>query len=203
VEEMSEEKRKVGRPRMYDSKAERQKAYYERKKKKMKELEEEVTGLEAQKQLLQQKLAKSIKDLDLKEVTNFDWNKFTPSELTLLSVGDLKSYISTLQEKLTGIFSFGDLVENLVNIINIKTSFKDDDMSQEKRYNDLIMEFGRNISHFQEGIQLQTLLFLLEAELASRERMLDRDAKLSALKAEIKELETMKLEEKPKIKSKK
>ncbi|NHJ38449.1 MAG: hypothetical protein FK731_00345 [Asgard group archaeon] len=200
---MPEEKRSVGRPRKYTSKAERQKAYYERKKKKMKELEEEKFSLEAQKKLLQEKLNKSLKDLDLKDITNFDWNKFTPIELTLLSAGDLKLYISTLQEKLENIFSFGDLIENLVNIVNIKSSFKNDDMSQEKRYNDLIEEFGQNISDFQEGIQLQTLLFLLEAELASRERMLDRDAKLSVLKAEIKELETMKLEEKPKIKSKK
>ena len=42
---MVEEKKKVGRPRKYETRAARQKAYLERKKQKMKDLEEQVKQL--------------------------------------------------------------------------------------------------------------------------------------------------------------
>jgi hypothetical protein len=166
---------------MYDSKAERQKAYYERKKEKMKKLEEESKDLEIQKRVLQEKLSKSLDELSINDITSFDWSKFTPSEMTLLNTRELESYISVLQDRIKSVFSYENLVENLVNIANAK----------------------KNIANLQESMQLQTLLYLLEAELASRERLLDRDAKLSALKDEIKELEAAELMEKPKIKTKK
>ena len=43
---MPEEKSKGGRPRKYATNADRQRAYYERKKQRMKELEEKLAKLE-------------------------------------------------------------------------------------------------------------------------------------------------------------
>ncbi len=43
---MTENKKRGGRPRKYATNAERQRAYYERKKKRIKELEERVAKLE-------------------------------------------------------------------------------------------------------------------------------------------------------------
>ncbi|MHA1435886.1 MAG: hypothetical protein ACTSO7_18765 [Candidatus Heimdallarchaeota archaeon] len=55
---MSKGKKKVGRPRKYASNAERSKAYYERKKAKMKDLEEKIKTFE--------------KELVLEEITDLE-----------------------------------------------------------------------------------------------------------------------------------
>ena len=89
---MPEEKSKGGRPRKYpkEDKYARQKAYYERKKKKMKELEEKVKALQKGRDLSPEQ-KKILEDLDLPEYDAFSWTKITPNEIALLGSRELES----------------------------------------------------------------------------------------------------------------
>ncbi len=78
---MPETKSKRGRPRKYpkeDTYA-RQKAYYERKTRKLKELEEKIKTLQKGRDLSPEQ-KRLLKDLDLPEYEAINWTKITPNE---------------------------------------------------------------------------------------------------------------------------
>lgn len=78
---MSDKKNKGGRPRKYATNADRQRAYYERKKQRMKELEEELAKMkEESKTKSDQK--KMTRKIDFATRTNFHWKKITPGEIS-------------------------------------------------------------------------------------------------------------------------
>ncbi|MCK5185122.1 MAG: hypothetical protein KAQ95_12510, partial [Candidatus Heimdallarchaeota archaeon] len=97
---MPEEKKKVGRPRKYETRSERQKAYHERKKQKMQVLEEEVKKLEKQTLFSSDTLEDIFDDSVFKEVFKFPWKKITPSEIALMGTQDLESLVGEFRERI-------------------------------------------------------------------------------------------------------
>ena len=194
---MTEEKRKVGRPRKYETRAERQKAYHERKKERMKELERQVNLLES-KGAIEFSLDE---DLGL-QVKRFSWKKITPSEIALMGTKELKVLIESLQEKISDSFSFGDSLEKIVLSILKKNYIKNLEENNKSDVLKLEGEIGDNVALLEESIQQQTLLYLMEAELASRNRLNEKKTKLDLFEAKIDELEQRSEGEKIDIKEK-
>ena len=96
---MPELKSKRGRPRKYPKEETyaRQKAYYERKKKKMKELEEKVKALQKGRDLSPEQ-KKLLEDLDLQEYETISWTKITPNEIALMGSQELETTIEEFRK---------------------------------------------------------------------------------------------------------
>lgn len=183
---MSEEKNKGGRPRKYVTNAERQRAYYERKKQRMKELEEKLAKLETRPKTKSNKKKITRKMRDTTK-TSFPWKKITPGEIALIGEKELKRLIVSFSEKIA---QNSSLMESILNLIittfDIDSSgsieeLNDDDLEQLSNEIDTIIHLS------QESNQQQTFLYLLEAELASRERSVEREFKLDVLESETEE----------------
>ena len=191
---MTEEKRR-GRPRKYESRAERQKAYHERKKERMRELEKQLKVLETK-----GALEFSLNSDSHNEVKQFSWKKITPSEIALMGTKELKILVDSLQDKIKENFSLGDSLENIILSVLQKQYFKNIDENYSKKIFTLESEIGENIALFEECIQQQTLLYLMEAELASRNRLDDKKTKLDLFEAKIDALEKQSETKKIKVK---
>lgn len=198
---MSEEKNKGGRPRKHATNADRQRAYYERKKQRMKELEEKLAKLETRPKTktTQKKITRKVKDA---MKASFPWKKITPGEIALIGEKELKRLITSFSEKIA---QNSSLMESILNLIittfDIDSSGSLDDLTN----NDLEQLSNEidNIIHLsQESNQQQTFLYLLEAELASRERSIEREFKLDVLESETEEFlkEKKKVDKKDEIK---
>ena len=188
---MPEEKSKGGRPRKYpkEDKYARQKAYYERKKKKMKELEEKVKALQKGRDLSPEQ-KKILEALDLPEYESFSWTKITPNEIALLASRELERTIAEFQKIATNNLTLKFHILNLIiKTINIDYLHSSDDLST----NELLAMLKEDVSSIldagYESNQQQTLLYLMEAELASRERSSTREMKLDIFEAKVEELE--------------
>ena len=194
---MPEEKNKGGRPRKYTTNAERQKAYYERKKKRMRELEEKLAKIEGKPKPESAQKKISRKKIDPTK-TSFSWRKITPGEIALIGEKELKRLIASFNEKIAHNTSLMDSILNLViTAFDIDSTGSLDDLTE----NDLVElsnEIDTIIHLSQESNQQQTFLYLLEAELESRERSLDRELKLDILESETEEF----LKEKKKVEEK-
>ena len=194
---MPEEKNKGGRPRKYATNAERQKAYYERKKKRMKELEEKLAKIEGKPKpkSVQKKITRKIVD---PSKAIFSWRKITPGEIALIGEKELKRLIASFNEKIAQNSLLMDSILNLIiTTLDIDSTGSIDDLTE----NDLLelsSEIDSIIHLSQESNQQQTFLYLLEAELESRERSLDRELKLDILESETEEF----LKEKKKVEDK-
>jgi len=186
---MSDEKKKVGRPRKYETRAERQKAYHDRKKHRLKELEEEVKQLEKQSLFSLDSLEDVFEEFTFKEGSKFNWQKITPSEIALMGTQDLDSLIREFREKINEHTSFDRSLENIVmGIINKKYLAARENPPLEK-IKGITLQIQENIGDLDERMQQQTILYLMEAELANRERLDSRKAKLDIFEAKIDELE--------------
>ncbi len=198
---MSEEKNKGGRPRKHATNADRQRAYYERKKQRMKELEEKLAKLEARPKTktTQKKITRKIKDA---MKASFPWKKITPGEIALIGEKELKRLIDSFSEKIA---QNSSLMESILNLIittfDIDSSGSLDDLT-DNDLEQLSNEIDTIIHLSQESNQQQTFLYLLEAELASRERSIEREFKLDVLESETEEFlkEKKKVEKKNEIK---
>lgn len=198
---MSEEKNKGGRPRKHATNADRQRAYYERKKQRMKELEEKLAKLETRSKTKtdQKKITRKIKDVSK---TSFPWKKITPGEIALIGKKELERLIITFSEKID---QNSSLMESILNLIittfDIDSSRSIDDLT-DNDLEQLSNEIDTIIHLSQESNQQQTFLYLLEAELASRERSIEREFKLDVLESETEEFlkEKKKVEKKDEIK---
>jgi len=193
---MSEEKNKGGRPRKHATNADRQRAYYERKKQRMKELEEKLAKLETRPKTKsdQKKITRKIKVVSK---TSFPWKKITPGEIALIGKKELKRLITSFNEKIA---QNSSLMESILNLIittfDIDSSGSLDDLT-DNDLEQLSNEIDTIIHLSQESNQQQTFLYLLEAELASRERSIEREFKLDVLESETEEfLKEKKKEEK-------
>jgi len=191
---MTEEKNKGGRPRKHATNADRQRAYYERKKQRMKELEEKLAKLETRPKTKsdQKKITRKIKDATK---TSFPWKKITPGEIALIGKKELERLIITFREKIDQ-NSF--LMESILNLIittfDIDSSGSLDELT-DKDLEQLSNEIDTIIQLSQESNQQQTFLYLLEAELASRERSVEREFKLDVLESETEEFLKEKIKE--------
>ncbi|MHA2358209.1 MAG: hypothetical protein ACXABK_05530 [Candidatus Heimdallarchaeaceae archaeon] len=188
---MPEAKSKGGRPRKYpkEDKYARQKAYYERKKKKMKELEEKVKALQKGRDLSPEQ-KKMLEDLDLPEYETVSWTKITPNEIALMGSQELETSIEDFKKIANNNARLRFYILNLIlKTINIDYLHSSDDLST-KDLLTMLKEDVRNI--LDAGYELnqqQTLLYLMEAELASRERSSTRERKLDIFEAKVEELE--------------
>jgi len=194
---MTEEKRKRGRPKKYESRAERQKAYHERKKERMRELEKQLKMLETR-----GALEFSLNSDSPNKVKQFSWKKITPSEIALMGTKELKILVDSLQDKIKENFSLGDSLENIVLSVLQKQYFKNIDENYSNKILILESEIGENVALFEESIQQQTLLYLMEAELASRNRLDDKKTKLDLFEAKVDALEQQSEAKKVEIKKK-
>ena len=188
---MPEAKSKGGRPRKYpeEDKYARQKAYYERRKKKMKELEEKVKALQNGVALSPEQ-KKLLEELDLPEHEDFSWTKITPNEIALMGSQELQRTITEFQKISANNSTLKFHILNLiVKTINIDYLHSSADMSTK----DLLTMLKEDVSNIleagYESNQQQTLLYLMEAELASRERSSTRERKLDIFEAKVEELE--------------
>lgn len=183
------EKKKVGRPRKYATQAERQKAYHERKKEKMEDLEEQVKKLEKQKTQPLFEQLETIDGLPLKDIMKFAWTKITPSEIAVMGTEELESFISTLHRKSNEAKTFEDSLENLV--IGYVTKYQLETLEDipKNRIKELNSQISNSMIDLRESIQLETLLYLMEAELASRARMDTKKSKFDLFDGEIAALE--------------
>ena len=101
---MSEEKKKVGRPRKYETRSERQKAYHERKKQKMTELEEEVKKLEKQ-----TVFTSEIIGIQSRNDIRYNFKKAT---MQLITIQEVKRSKNPITHKA---ITFSELIENIEN----------------------------------------------------------------------------------------
>lgn len=185
VGNMSKKKSKGGRPRIHETGADRSRAYYERKKAKMKELEDKVKKLETK--TSGKKMSGKV--LKLKEIEKFDWQKITPNEISLMDIQKLEQLTKTFREKLTENPAIKGQLQHLIQSL-ISSDILD--TSAEITVEDILGQLDPILDDvvdtLQESTQQQTLLYLMEAELANRERLLIRDYKLEILQSKVEEL---------------
>ena len=191
---MAEEKNKGGRPRKHATNADRQRAYYERKKQRMKELEEKLAKLETRPKTksAQKKITRKIKDTTK---ASFSWKKITPGEIALIGKKELERLIISFSEKID---QNSSLMESILNLIITTFDIDSSGLLDELTDNDLEQlsnEIDTIIHLSQESNQQQTFLYLLEAELASRERSVEREFKLDVLESETEEFLKEKIKE--------
>ncbi|MFW9852267.1 MAG: hypothetical protein ACFFDS_04960 [Candidatus Thorarchaeota archaeon] len=188
---MPETKNKGGRPRKYpeEDKYARQKAYYERKKKKMKELEERVKKLQNGKDLSPEQ-KKILEMLDIPDRGESFWTKITPNEIALMGTQKLEQLASNLRE-ITNINTLLkiQILNLIVKTINLDYLHSPEELSSKDLLNILNDDVESIINLTQESNQLQTLLYLLEAELDSRGRLDKREATIDLFEAKVEELE--------------
>lgn len=196
---MSKKTNKGGRPRIHATDADRSRAYYERKKAKMRELEVKVKKLETK--TTSKKSQEII--IDPKEIEKFAWQKITPNEISLMDIQKLEQMINTFSEKIVENpaikVQLQDLIRSTIRM-DILNSSKEISVDDSLKQLDPILD--NIVETLLESNQQQTLLYLMEAELANRERLLIRDYKLEILQSKVEELkkETQDIEIKSKQK---
>jgi len=198
---MSEIKNKGGRPRKYpkENKYARQKAYYERKKKKMKDLEERVKKLQNGKDLSPEQ-KKILESLDMPDIGAPSWTKITPNEIALMGIQKLEQLASNLRE-ITNINTLLkiQILNLIVKTINLDYLHSPEEITSKDLLNMLNDDVESIIDLSQESNQLQTLLYLLEAELDSRGRLDKRETTIDLFEAKVEELEKQIQERKLKV----
>ncbi|MCE7740562.1 MAG: hypothetical protein KAU62_06205 [Candidatus Heimdallarchaeota archaeon] len=188
---MPEVKSKGGRPRKYpkEDKYARQKAYYERKKKKMKELEEKVKALQEGRDLSPEQ-KKILEDLDILVYEPSSWTKITPNEISLMGSQELEKIIEDFKKIADNNTQLRFHILNLIiKTINIDYLHSSDDLSTKDLLKMLKEDVSSILDAGYESNQQQTLLYLMEAELASKERSSTRERKLDIFEAKVEELE--------------
>jgi len=161
---MSEKKNKGGRPRIHATGADRSRAYYERKKEKMKELEKKVETLESAKPVKK----KQMKPIKLKDIESFSWQKITPSEISLMDTQSLEHIIKIFSEKM---ITTPVVKVHLQNLISSTISLDVSNFSEttvEDVLEQLDPVLDEVVKTLEESSQKQTLLYLMEAEIANR-----------------------------------
>ncbi len=202
VDIMSEVKSKGGRPRKYpkEDKYARQRAYYERRKKKMKELEEKVKALQNGRDLSPEQ-KKILEDLDFPEYEAFSWTKITPNEIALLGSKELERTIAEFQKIAVNNSALKFHILNLIiKTINIDYLHSSDELSTKELLVMLKEDVSSILDAGYESNQQHILLYLMEAELASRERSSTRERKLDIFEAKVEELEKEAKEKEKEIK---
>ncbi|NHJ87972.1 MAG: hypothetical protein FK734_21085 [Asgard group archaeon] len=184
---MNDEVNKGGRPRKYATNAERQKAYYERKKKRIKELEKKLASLDGNLETDSTPIKNLRKKIDIKKAS-FSWKKYTSRELALIGEKELKRLITSFNELID---NNSVLMESILNLIittlDIDYSGSLTDISN-KDLEHLDKDINTIIQFSKENNQQQTFLYLLEAELESRQRSIEREIRLDILEVETQEL---------------
>lgn len=186
---MSEEKKNVGRPRKYATTSERQKAYHDRKRQRLKELEEQILKLEKQDSFSFVISDEFFDIIPFKQLSDFPEKHITPSEIALMGTQDLELLVEKLEYKLEIKTSLNITLENIILGVISKYHLKSLEKIPEKELEKIKSKLEENFDHFEKSIQQQTLLYLLNAELANRLRLDDKKSRLDLFSDKIEELE--------------
>lgn len=178
---MQVNKKGRGRPRKYASDAERKKAYRIRKKKKIAVLEAKVKELEAEVKNMSEIAEKMTPELkEVHEEITVPWMKLTPMDIASMETEKLKHYRRILQNQ----FSWKRIKQHplyagLTALARPKDSedWADYWKSQDRRL------------WFIESFQQVVLIYLIEAELASRKREMNEENMIEKLEERIGDLE--------------
>lgn len=186
---MSKEKKNVGRPRKYATTAERQKAYHDRKRQRLKKLEEQIRKLEKQDSFSFVISDEFFDSIPFKQLNDFPEKYITPSEIALMGTQDLESLVEKLESKIEVKPSFNASLENIILGIISKYHLKSLEKAPENELEKIASALEENFNHLKKSIQQQTLLYLLNAELANRMRLDDKKSRLDIFSDKVEELE--------------
>ncbi len=180
---MSQEKRPRGRPRKYETNAERKKAYRERKKAERIELEKRVVKLEKQ-------LEKTDHEVASKKITSDPILSLTFNEIMKTDTEILQTYVTSLKKELGDSLSLYSplsiIIENIIGSLEPIVSTRSLKISP----NQIIsLQVDKQIDEFEESLKQLTLLHIIELELGHRENDSIEDYELEILERRIDELE--------------
>lgn len=172
---MPEEKRSRGRPRIYETNAERKKAYRERKKAERLKLEKKVELLEKQ---LAEKQSKDVNLSTINENKNLSFK-----EVRLLEEEELLKLSNKITEEIDNKISFYDPVKNTIELIlgNIEQKL----LQETDKL--IIEEFNDNIDS--SLFQKLAILYVLQTEIHLRQEKNILEEELDILEQRIKNLE--------------
>ena len=179
---MTEEKRPRGRPRKYETNADRKKAYRERKKAERFELEKRVLKLEKQ-------LAKTKKS-NHEKITKDPILSLTYNEIAKTNTEKLQEYATSNKTEIgleLSLFSpISIIIENIVGTLEPYSPVS----SIKLKPNQIIsLEVVNKLTEFEEPLQKLTLLHIIELELGRRESDQAKHYELEMLEKRIDELE--------------
>ena len=186
---MSEEKKNVGRPRKYATTAERQKAYHDRKRQRLKELEEQIKKLEKQDAFSFVISDEFFDTIPFKQLEDFPEKHITPSEIALMGTQDLELLVEKLETKLEVKTNLNATLENIILGVISKYHLKSLEKTPENELAKITDTLEENFDHLEKSIQQQTLLYLLNAELENRLRLDDKKSRLDLFGDKVEELE--------------
>jgi len=180
---MSEEKKKRGRPRVYDTNAARKKAYRERKKAERKELEVQIEKMQKDLEFIRKEIAQ-------KDLTDNPFLLLTYKDLRNASLEQLDEYSSDLIAIIGGQYSLLTPLQVIVkDIINQYTVKKIEDWSAFNPNQKIAIDVSGKILDFYSIIQNLTLLNLINLELKNRGQDKKIDIELEEIEKQIFELE--------------
>ncbi len=184
---MTVEKKGPGRPRKYRTDADRKRAYRERQKTKIKELETRIEELERELQTVDEMESRRTPEIkELHEEITFPFMKFTPSEIAEMETEQLRRYSALLQRNISSTPP-GSILSPVRELIRV--SSKDRDPNHASKNIDMsyldVTRQDRAI-RLAEDLQQIVLIYLIEAEIAKRHR--DYSA-IGKLERRIEELE--------------
>ncbi|MFX0115270.1 MAG: hypothetical protein ACFFB3_12045, partial [Candidatus Hodarchaeota archaeon] len=133
---MTVERKGPGRPRKYKTDADRKRAYRERRKTRIRELEMRIAELEGEMQTVNEMEARISPVIrELHEEITFPFMKFTPSEIAEMETEQLRRYRTLIHRNISSTppGSILSPVRELIRVsskeINVEHSSKDLDMS--------------------------------------------------------------------------
>jgi hypothetical protein len=185
---MPEKKETRGRPRKYATNAERQKAYYERKKKRRKELERKVRKLE---KAMIKKEEEQFRFIDMDSERETSWERYTPEEIATMTTPEILKNLKELKELVAGSLLLNNPLQRIIlgTVIGFSIDSKEEELVDSSELPEI--DINKGIADFVEVVQQIIQIHFLEAEIASRERKMgkvDKREKLAALEKGIKEL---------------
>jgi len=180
---MSEEKKKRGRPRVYDTNAARKKAYRERKKAERKELEVEI-------EKMQKDLDFIRKEIEQKDLTDNPFLHLTYKDLRNASLEQLEEYSKDLIAIIGGQYSLLSPLQVIVKDIIKQYSVKQiEDWSVFNPNQKVSIDVSGKILDFYSIVQNLTLLNLIDLELKNRGQDKKIDIELEEIEKQIFKLE--------------
>ena len=191
---MSEEKKKRGRPRVYDTNAARKKAYRERKKAERSELEIQITKLQKELDFLRSEMGQ--KDLLENPFLNLTYKNIMNASLEELE--DYSNDIIAFNESRYSLLSpIQVIVRDIIDQYQMK---KIQDSTAYNPEQKIAVDVSEKILDFYSIIQNLTLLNLIDLELKHRGQDKKIDFELEEIEKQIFELEE-EFAEKRKIKT--
>jgi len=191
---MSEEKKKRGRPRVYDTNAARKKAYRERKKAERSELEIQITKLQKELDFLRSEMGQ--KDLLENPFLNLTYKNIMNASLEELE--DYSNDIIAFNESRYSLLSpIQVIVRDIIDQYQMK---KIQDSTAYNPEQKIAVDVSGKILDFYSIIQNLTLLNLIDLELKHRGQDKKIDFELEEIEKQIFELEE-EFAEKRKIKT--